>query len=273
MTSPLWQLTGTQAQSLFGQRAFSLDVLRPEHGLILASEFGACGRVLQVHSGGRPASAPDSSAPESVEVYTRGADLVATYAATVERPNRLQIYWRLEPNMSPGLLAACELIVSVQTPLLASDPRIHVASTIEGVIRAEQQRGQVELTLRLPAGETAVAAELARVARDASTEAESAMVPHGVGTYIEIVHPRDSCGMEIAWQTAATTSQTSPPLGALRKAADCVHTRHELFTTPLEKGVILRSRIWSGWFSATASRAELEACRARFLHSEPVLTT
>jgi hypothetical protein len=65
------------------------------------------------------------------EAYLRGSDLVASYTARDDWPFSPQIYWcadTVEPM--PGLAGSLSLIVSVQTHLLDTWPRIVVTSRL-----------------------------------------------------------------------------------------------------------------------------------------------
>ena len=68
--------------------------------------------------------------PASVETYVRGTDLVTTHPATTERPTRVQLYWRRWHDVPASISAVLELIVSVQTHLLDSDPTVVIESRV-----------------------------------------------------------------------------------------------------------------------------------------------
>lgn len=68
----------------------------------------------------------DSAGPGALEeVYTRGADLIATHAAADDWPFRTQLAWSVEPGTSPGVVLAT-LTLSLQTDLLDTRPKVDV---------------------------------------------------------------------------------------------------------------------------------------------------
>ena len=70
------------------------------------------------------------TAPTSIEEYVRGGDLVATYADCPAPALRSQIYWRASSHGTEGAVAAIELVISVQTSLLDSSPRLATRSLL-----------------------------------------------------------------------------------------------------------------------------------------------
>lgn len=130
---PVGELRGTE---LTGK----VDVTQPHLGLrqlsLGAGSVG--GHLLQVsrrtEADARSSAANgDESWPAKVsDSYVRGRDLVVTYEPTAAWPYAPQIYWRAgRQEQVPGVLASVALLVSVQTELLDSCPRIDVASRIE----------------------------------------------------------------------------------------------------------------------------------------------
>lgn len=79
-----------------------------------------------------PGSAPN--APELLqEVYTRGDDLIATFAEDPTRHVRPQAYWRM---CGGDNIVAIELVLSMQTSTLDSDPLVEVCSKLGGPAEA-----------------------------------------------------------------------------------------------------------------------------------------
>ncbi len=87
----------------------------------------------------------DVTGPDAaVDVHVRSADLVASYAPSRGWPYGAQIYWRVWIPEQAAVLAAVELIVSVQTNLLDSHPRLMARSWLPecDVLRLSQvERG------------------------------------------------------------------------------------------------------------------------------------
>ena len=139
-----WALEGTSGALRSGTLAGIVDVSRPDLGLrnVKLSERRLSGQLLQVQR-----EADDASAwPLSVaEAYVRGADLVASYRPSNDWPYSPQIYWRAGAIDSfDGLLGSFSLLVSVQTHLLDTHPKIVVTSQLEAeeVLHVTADRGQ-----------------------------------------------------------------------------------------------------------------------------------
>ena len=145
-----------------------------------------------------------------------------------------------------------ELVVSVQTDLLDSDPELTITSSLP----ATDVR-------RLLAAD---GSQFATVAADARPGARDFTSPPGCflfrispqTSYLEMVHPSD-------FRQMAITS----PTGTAEKLFG-VQTR--LFAERLEKGVILRSRL-RGWFLAReADETAAVQLYREFCATEPPLT-
>jgi hypothetical protein len=154
------------------------------------------------------------------EAYVRGADLVASYRPVAEWPFSPQLYWQANALRSvEGAIASVSLLVSVQTDLLETCPRIGVTSRLsrgeswllsaksgQGP-RADWIDGERRMT---PAGEICCIISRFEV------------LPY---TYVEIVLPGDFHEMR------------------LRSSVGGITTEWRLFAEFLEKGVIRRARV------------------------------
>jgi hypothetical protein len=111
-----------------------------------------------------------ASAPIAIEdSFSRGDDLVATYAESPAWPIRWQVYWRLLDADALGpALAGIELIVSAQTSLLDSLPALRVETVLAGAIASVHQAS----TVRAP-------------------------LPGTKLSYLQLIHPADNQGTEI----------------------------------------------------------------------------
>jgi hypothetical protein len=150
--------------------------------------------------------------------FIRGNDFVVTYEATKEPACRVQVYWRAVEET--GALAALELQVSVQTPLLEMRPELATQSFLDkGTawrLRSQQDHSAAEL-LPLADDETFT-----------SSDGPGVVVwrtPNGKFSQVEMLPPSDF---------EATRLLCTPPGPSLS---------HKLFGGSLEKGVILRSRV------------------------------
>lgn len=106
------------------------------------------------------------------DAYIRGGDLVASYEAITDWPYAPQIYWRAgQLDCVAGVVGSLSLLVSVQTDLLDTCPRIVVESvnraqqavllTVGGGERTESVTIGGELNVRASAGVCCVLRRLA----------------------------------------------------------------------------------------------------------------
>ncbi len=190
------------------------------------------------------------------DCYTRGDDLIATYHHEPDDAVSSQIYWRwLRSSLAPGSLGGVEIIVSVQTELLHSEPHLtlasHVAAEEIWMLMNNEENG-FQQVFPTPQSETLFDQN------------------HGLGaflirgparglSYLQIIHPSDLHKSRLRQQGEAPASD--------------VQILHELFPDPLEKGVIRRGRA-RGWFlERAADFASAIACYRQWLAEPPPLTT
>lgn len=216
-----WKLVDYRATATWAGSTASVDTLNLRAGLTIESGNWQ-GSVI----GALPAMQPSSS-PASVETYVRGADLVTTHPATTERPTRVQLYWRRWHGLPTSISAALELIVSVQTHLLDSDPALVLESRFNQACAELSSVGMVEVT-------------------------------QGENCALILTDPQDATQTEFLREPDAL--------------ANCV-VRHTLFRQRLEKGVILRGRLLYCWSDQALTSQVAAEFQARFLSTEPMLTT
>lgn len=186
--------------------------------------------------------------PAAVEEYVRGGDLVATYADCPAPQLRSQIYWRATSHRTEGAIAAIELVISVQTSLLDSSPRLATRSTLN-----------VDEAVYLPSAGDAKRVEEGKSSCCLYRLSETPF------SYAEMVHPAQS--QESAVEVPANAG-AGGDAGSTR-----LELRHQLFPERLEKGVILRARVLGVFLDR---QGDLEAAArhyAAFLAAEPPLTT
>jgi hypothetical protein len=242
-----WDLNDSEARLTLGALAGQVDVRHPFAGL--SATFGAAKlRLFRVELPPPTHQARD----ESPECYVRGQDLVGTYLQDDERKIRGQVYWRaLEwgPDQAPGL----DLIVSVQTSFLDSDPTLNLRSSLPALevvaIKNLEQATTEDITPR---------------GSDHHIVTLRGKIPacwlfrlkdEGV-TYVEMVHPADFVSSRFQGIAPAEVEHST-----------------QLFRGPLEKGVILRSRLRGVVLPRSDDVAAAIACYAEFAASEPPLTT
>jgi hypothetical protein len=232
----LWNINqnvGTTSNPL-GQLSF--DASHPHHGIKLVHTELTNARFMQLRilsEGQRPH--PD------MELYARGADLVATYDSSAARPLRYQLYWRAYEKLPTDVLAMWDLIISVQTELLDSDPAVIL--------------------------ETSLPKTLVIANQDCCTTAK-----HAIGTYFELTYPQDYVETQLAWTSEMAQQTIEANSAASTHRTGTATLRQVLFARRLEKGVILRSHLRAGWLKPNASPDRLSEILQEFAKSEPVLT-
>ena len=198
-----------------------------------------------LHTGG---PAVKDSPLQLSETYIRGADLVATFARVPPHQIAPQIYWRVQ-EFPANSAVGVEMVLSMQTDLLDSDPQAPVTSTAVGTefLYANSLSSPSFATL-----------EEQEFDRDASPENLFLMrdVRRNL-SYAEMVHPSDFVSAEIFYD------EEDQPCAVQSK----------LFPERLEKGVIRRARI-CGWFLPAENDLETAVELARRFVDEPLpLTT
>jgi hypothetical protein len=237
-----WDIQGTLARLSTGILAGEIDVAFPWRGFQPAASVREGIALFKVHTRAHALDEPETL----VEYYQRGVDLVATYAQTVERNTRPQVYWRVieHPLGDDTSAAALEVIVSSQTSLLESQPLTILESTLPpGEISVWNAQGTL-LELKSGqwlSGDAAPCVVLFRP-RDWSL------------SYCEMVQPADCSAVRV-------------------EDAHLPCVRWQLFPESLEKGVIRRGRV-RGVYLPRDRDAELAlAAFHEFVNSPPALST
>ncbi len=129
----LWALSGTLAQLHCGPLTGHVDVAHPNLGLQqLTHERTVIGarpfRATRASNG----LAKNEWPLPLTDVYTRGPDLVASYGPTDDWPYAPIIYWQANPlTVIDGVCASLSFLISVQTHLLDTHPRICVGTEVD----------------------------------------------------------------------------------------------------------------------------------------------
>jgi hypothetical protein len=247
MQAAPWQLDGYQARlALGGGLSGNVDLLQPAAGL----QFHWQNRIHIVALGVELPPVKPSEAGALIDAWVRGGDLVATYSQGEKR--RGQIYWRVQScdDAAAASVPTLELIASVQTSLLDSDPALGVRSLVaaQEVLRlTDDPNGRLDVIHFDEGGATSVAA---------SSTPACFVFRLGEMSYLEMVHPVDFTG------------------SSLQRLPDGqIELSHRLFRGRLEKGVILRSRLRGLFVPREQDAALARRCYASFAASEPPLTT
>jgi hypothetical protein len=179
--------------------------------------------------------AMDAERPETLaDSYTRGGDLIVRYAQTRDRPFAVGVYWRAGLISSRSLLLPhVDLVVSVETNLLDSHPEL-----------------EAQTWLAMPADAMNTPPTLSRLANGCLARFEQLAL-----SYLELTHPRD--GLAPVPTTVGGAVRLTTPL----------------FGQPLEKGVILRSRLRGIFAPLSASDSLAAEALAEFATTPLPLTT
>jgi len=213
-----WRLD--QHRAIGSSRAFQsqLDLDHPERGLQSAEieHLPAPERILAI----APSDDHSIWPARLTDSYVRGPDLVASYAGTDEWPFAPSIYWIADAcEPSSDVLASLRLVISIQTDLLDTHPRLDAFS-------------------RLPVDEVVM---VSLVDNDVLVDS------HGEGR--QEIDPRaTACGL--IWRLPGSNfsyAELMPTSDfrqfAIDRSTGAVGSRWQLFGEFLEKGVIRRARL------------------------------
>jgi hypothetical protein len=155
----MWSLQGTIGKLTNGPLSGEVNVANPNLGL-RCREFDRdqwkCALLGVMRSDGPSADVTKNDGGGHawplpvVDEYVRGNDLVASYRAVDDWPYAPQIYWQANALDSvDGLAASMSVLVSVQTHLLDTWPRISVVSQAASeellyISLSENERPEVE---------------------------------------------------------------------------------------------------------------------------------
>lgn len=240
-TRPIWFVEKETARLETATLACEIELHRPSTGL---RQLKLNGRAV-AHCEPLQVS-PEPPAPKGgetlIESYVRGNDLIATYAQTPSRTVQPTYYWQ---GLEAGPLVGVELMVSMQTSLLASDPTLTALTTCKGK------------ALWISAGEAVALKSNSDEAWQSPAGAEGFCLfrlANGI-SYAEMVFPADFLGARVTFKD------------------DACQLAYRMFPESLEKGVIRRGRI-RGWFLPTDGDVDAAFKAYQQLQAEdPPLTT
>jgi hypothetical protein len=267
-----WQLDGNSAALISPAVSVKIELTQPDQGLVLTPpEPERSTRALHILGVMVAEQVPVPS--QRIDPYTRGADLVATYGEVPEHRLRSQVYWRcvtakeFGDSFASSVVAAFDLILSSNTSLLDSDPRLNVRSQVPGIVEALQFRcsstGANDWHARqiLPPQSIGNSAQPIAVAPE---EGAAGCFLTRLGrlpfSYLEMVHPADFCGSTITFTNPSQAGEQD------------VLVEHQLFHQRLEKGVILRARVRSAIIARQQDEETALAAYQKFAAAEPPLT-
>ena len=237
--SSCWLHDGLLARLELSSLRGGVDLSRPEDGIVGLSWLGSDlpGRLLGMAAG------EETTVEQS---FSRGSDLIVSYASKGPQPFQWQVYWRAAAL--DAAMAQVDLIVSLQTPTLESFPSFSTATTLPA-----------EETWSLPAS----GLSLRRLDDSESvSELQSGLAgivyrsQRAAWSYVEMTEPADN---------ARTTLNCS--------AEQEVTLRREFGGEFLEKGVIRRMRIRGVFLSREGDLEVAGKLFENFCKESPPLTT
>ena len=247
---PLWTLFKRRATC--GETGVTLDLGAPSHGLTVPVDGGQLAAPahhllgIDLRLTGQAPAAPGPS-----EQWIRGSDCTAIYEPSDERALRATVMWRQWPAPTagqPSSLAVWEVVVSAQTALLQSDPTLGVVSQIA-------RAGEMVWGRWLPGG-MAFSKAPTPVPAPAPAAAAGLLVRTNAGrSVLVLAHPAEEQRLDVVL------------------AADTCRVTCALFSLPVEKGVLLRSRVLAAIGPVTGDTAWAAEVAASFAASPPVLST
>jgi hypothetical protein len=211
-----WKLDHCRAQLELERLTGAIDLTRPADGITeLVGPQGpmVAARLLGVAIPGFVAGERDAL----IECYQRGPTLAVAYRESARWPARLDAQWRL--ISLPAGAMAIDLILSVRTYSLSCQPTLSVFTAIRSdevvAVDLEGRRCGLQIT---EDGWTSL-----------GTPATCCLVfRRPEMSYAQMVHPGDFSRDELLCPAERIVPQ---------------QYRHQLFPQPLEKGVIVRTRI------------------------------
>ncbi len=256
MTHPVWQFSSENAppeQQTYFLTSYEwtgcVDTAQPARGL---QRLTFAGRPVEVQRLLGASIELSVSSASLTDCYVRGDDLIAVYEAAGGKALRSQLYWRRIPtNESASNTLGIELIASVQTELLHSEPCLKVVSEINGR----------EVCQMASNGDTPLVSwkSVPRQNLDsADAQGGGVFVIRGVGPgfdFVQSVHPSD---LHRTW---------------VSERNGVVSLVHELFAEPLEKGVMRRGRVRCWLRPQTEDVAWVADYYRAWLNEPPPLTT
>jgi hypothetical protein len=237
-----WQVTASLAKLQAGLLAGQLDLSHLAAGLRGIQWNGHPCDDFEVL---RTSITTDS---QLLDCYIRGTDLVATYSQSGTCAVAPHCYWRLRHH-SQFNAVAIEMILSVQTDLLDSQPA--------AVVRSMAQNVRVFHCAGLADGNFQQRSQAYHV-NPQDYEVHLVVLRHeGAGlSYAQLVHPTDLEALQLQFRLDGKS-------GAMAVVFQKPH---------LEKGVIRRARIY-GWFLPAESDLRVSAELARRSLEEPLPLT
>jgi len=230
-----WRATGHRMTNAGSRITAAIDLDQPRQGITLAGEgVSSTSTLLGLDL---------RSECRLTDHWVRGDDVTAVYESADARHLRTTAMWRLHP--SDGATRAWELIASAQTSLLQSDSVLAVVSEIDAtdIVWGTCTDGAMQWHAAESSDATCVL-----VRRDGTDTSAGTSV-------LVAAHPGDARRMTV------------------RRDGTRVVVECWLFSTALEKGVLLRSRVLAAVGPTADATRWARDLAAKFAASPPMLTT
>lgn len=254
VSSPTWSLQGTISKLTNGELSGAVDVARPSAGLqcSMSSNDSATSPLLGVH---RNSEAANLWPLAVAETYVRGNDLVASYRPADDWPYSPQLYWQANAlSAVDDLLGSLSLLVSLQTHLLDTWPKIGVSSQLPGgetFHLSIHENGQAEI---------------------GALKSETQVLPTGVATCVLRRLSNHSGDQAVSYIEIMPASDFRELL-IRPDSRDQPFAEWQLFADFLEKGVIRRARVQAALLPRQNDlELALECCKAMEQCALPLTT-
>ncbi len=234
-TTAAWLATGRRMTDAGSLIAAAIDLDQPRHGISLAAQGMSSPSTLL--------GLDLRSECRLTDHWVRGDDVTAVYESADARHLRTTAMWRLHP--SDGATRAWELIASAQTSLLQSDSVLAVVSEIDATDLLWGTCTDGAMQWHTDSSPDATCVLLGR----------SGATGSGDTSVLVAAHPGDA-------------RRLTARKDGMRVVVECW-----LFSTALEKGVLLRSRVMAAVGPATDATLWAGDLAAKFAASPPMLTT
>jgi len=227
--------------------ACKIDLKYPSLGL---REIEAAGKRLVGISPLQISATPALPEGEQLaECYVRGTDLIAEYRQAPGRSARPAVYWRYLDGDQYG--SAIEVIISMETDHLSSDPRVTLVSHFSSVLDLSYLHAEHDdlFASVKPVSNEPTQLNLTDIQPLCLVRMGDEPLQYG-----EAIHPTDFAGVQIA------------------REGETLVVRYELFAESLEKGVIRRGRALAAFVPAGCAEAAMVHWYGTMQQASPPLT-
>jgi hypothetical protein len=244
MTS--WKLAGNSAQWADGSAVLSFDQTAPGNGLSVFTPPVLTEPALQLF--GTWLHDDDRSGPGPAATRVCAASIHATFAEKHHLHVETQVRWRV--NRADVGYTSIDVVVSVGTQALSAFAAFGLGSLVKSSDILVPKNSALDRSQ-----DWIHVDSVGDVATTQGTPCTLFRLPGTGLSYVEMLHPSDLGSHEVS---------RDPDTGR-------AVIRHQLFSCPLEKGVILRARLRGALLPRDSDQAAAAAMFAQFATSDPPL--